>query len=52
MSTAVKDEPATKDESATQETPDLESLIAKAKRAFALKQYEQASTLYASALEK
>lgn len=35
----------------TQEVPDLETLIARAKRAFALKQLEQAATLYATALE-
>lgn len=52
MSTTTKEEPTIKDESTTQETPDLETLVAKAKRAFALKQYEQASTLYATALEK
>jgi hypothetical protein len=45
MATTVKEEPQ------TQETPDLETIIAKAKRAFALKQYEQAVTLYAMALE-
>lgn len=35
----------------TAEVPDLETIIAKAKRAFALKQWEQAVTLYADALE-
>lgn len=45
MATTVKEEPK------TEEVPDLETIIAKAKRAFALKQYEQAVMLYATALE-
>ncbi|CAG7847728.1 SubName: Full=Uncharacterized protein {ECO:0000313/EMBL:CCA67886.1} [Serendipita indica DSM 11827] len=45
MSTTVKEENEKTD------VPDLETLIGKAKRAFALKQYEQAVTTYATALE-
>ncbi|KAG8802359.1 hypothetical protein FRC17_006430, partial [Serendipita sp. 399] len=40
-----------KEESTAQDVPDLETLIGKAKRAFALKQYEQAVETYAMALE-
>jgi len=40
-----------KEEPTTEVVPDLETIVAKAKRAFALKQYEQAATLYATALE-
>ncbi|KAG8857929.1 hypothetical protein FRB91_010625 [Serendipita sp. 411] len=42
---------ADKEEVTAQDVPDLETLIGKAKRAFALKQYEQAATTYATALE-
>jgi len=45
MSEKVKEEPT------TEVIPDLETIVAKAKRAFALKHYEQAVTLYATALE-
>lgn len=45
MSGKVKEEPT------TEAIPDLETLVAKAKRAFALKHYEEAVTLYADALE-
>lgn len=40
-----------KEELTTEVVPDLETIVAKAKREFALKHYEQASTLYATALE-
>ncbi len=40
-----------KEETEKTDVPDLETLIGKAKRAFALKQYEQAVTTYATALE-
>ena len=45
MSQKVKEEPS------TEAIPDLETIVAKAKRAFALKHYEDAVTLYADALE-
>jgi hypothetical protein len=45
MSEKVKEEPT------TEVVLDLETIVAKAKREFALKHYEQAATLYATALE-
>lgn len=41
----------TDNQTTTEPVPDLETIIAKAKRAFALKQWEQAVTFYADALE-